>query len=785
MNREFSQEGAAAPTCLADAALPPVAAEWPGAVSTRPRTAHGGALVVSFTATLFVSALLLFLVQPMVGKMILPMFGGTPAVWNTCMVFFQAVLLAGYAYAHVTTVWLGVRRQAVIHLVLLLIPLAALPIAAASGPAPPAAANPAPWLLWRLLLTVGLPFFVVSTSGPLLQRWFAGTAHPSAGDPYFLYAASNAGSLLALLAYPLLIEPAFPLDAQAQVWTAGYVVLIVMAAGCAAAVWRTCSPALATTPRRPTGVAATVGIPHTALAVPTLRRRAHWVVLAFVPSSLMLGVTAHITTDLAAVPLLWVIPLALYLLTFVLVFAKRPPIPLAVNVRLLPFVMLPLALLTFLELRAAGWLLVPLHLFVFFVAAMVCHGRLAGSRPSAGHLTEFYLWMSVGGVLGGLFNAIIAPLIFATVVEYPLVMVLACMMMPRRGTAPDTARTKRLDVALPIALAVVAGAIMVGLQTAGITQGVFGRLFAFGVPAIICFSFKDRPLRFGLGFGVLLLTVSYYAGLEKGHRLHVERNFFGTKRVEVAAGGRLRVLVHGRTKHGIQSTDPARSDEPLAYYHRTGPVGDVFDGLSESRPTARVAIIGLGVGAIAAYAEPDQHFTFYEIDPGVARIAADTRYFTFLAHCRAPCDVVLGDGRLTLGDAPDRQYDLIILDAFSSDAIPTHLLTREAVELYLEKLADDGLLVFHISNRYLGLEPILGNLAREMDLVCAARADLAVRQDEQAEGKLPSHYAALARTAEDLGNLLDHPLWKRVPPDPNAPVWTDQYSNILGLFRWR
>ncbi|MHC4066408.1 MAG: hypothetical protein ACYSUI_18175, partial [Planctomycetota bacterium] len=563
----------------------------------------GAVLVAVFATTLFTSALLLFLVQPMVGKMILPMFGGTPAVWNACMVFFQAALLAGYAYAHATVAWLGVRRQVALHPLVLLIPLVALPIGFASGASAPTDANPVLWLLGLLAVSVGLPFFAVATSAPLLQKWFAGTGHPDAKDPYFLYAASNCGSLLALLGYPLLFEPSFKLAEQSAFWAGGYVVLVAMIGVCALLVRRlTLAAGRGPTHRAPSSAADLPAIKPD-ISSPTMRRRMWWVVTAFVPSSLMLGVTTHITTNLAAVPLLWVIPLAVYLLTFVLVFARKPRLSHAAMARLLPFVILPTAVLTFLDLQRMGWLLIPLHLAMFFAAAMVCHGELARSRPSARHLTEFYLWMSVGGVLGGLFNAVLAPVVFRSVAEYPIAMVLACFLLPRRSRAADRPLARRLDLLLPVVLALVAGGIILGLQASDLKPGALTRALAFGLPAMLCFSFKERPTRFGLGFAVVLVAVAYYAGLQKGTPLHSERNFFGVKRVVGDSERNLRILVHGSTSHGSQSMDPKRSAEPLAYYHRSGPAGDVFSGVAGQGTGRQIAVIGLGVGSMAAYAE--------------------------------------------------------------------------------------------------------------------------------------------------------------------------------------
>src|SRR5262245_44359022 len=381
----------------------------------------------------------MFVVQPMVGKMILPSLGGSPAVWNTCMVFFQAVLLAGYAYAHGTTARLGVRRQAALHLGLLLLPLLALPVAVAADGGPPSDTHPVPWPLALLTLSVGLPFFLVSTSAPLLQKWFAGTGHPAARDPYFLYAASNLGSMLALLGYPILVEPYWPLAEQGVGWAWGYGALVVLTAFCALLLWRAPAAAAADAPADgPDGPPPGWG--------QTLR----WLALALVPSSLMLSVTTYVTTDIASIPLLWVAPLAIYLLTFILVFARRPLLPHRLVVAVAPVAVVLLAAVILCRVTEPVWLLLPLHLLGLFVVALVCHGALAQERPPARYLTGFFLWMSLGGVLGGLFNALVAPQVFSGVAEYPLVLVAACLLLPRRDGAADAAARRR-DLALPLA----------------------------------------------------------------------------------------------------------------------------------------------------------------------------------------------------------------------------------------------------------------------------------------------------------------------------------------------
>jgi hypothetical protein len=728
-------------------------------------------LPVLFALTLLVAAALVFLVQPMVAKLVLPVLGGSPAVWTTCMVFFQAALLAGYAYAHATTAWLGARRQAVLHAALLTLALTFLPVALprdrAHAPAPEA--NPIPWLLGLLMATVGVPFVVVSTTAPLLQRWFSRTGDPAAHDPYFLYGASNLGSMLALLGYPLVVEPNVPLAEQGRLWSAGFALLVVLTWTCAAIVWRSA-----------TGVPPADGDPMVAARWDRARSLEwlRWVALAMIPSSLMLGVTTYITTDIASVPLLWMIPLALYLLTFILVFARRPPLPHSWMVRLLPTVVVPLALIL-----SGGWVqpfLVPLHLLVFFAAAMVCHGELARSRPPAERLTEFYLALALGGMLGGVLNALVAPLVFDRVVEYPLMMVLACLALPGVGRDARRLRERPRDALIPATILVLSAGLATNVLGVSETLvGVAGVMLASGLLILIWLSSARRPLRFALGIGAVLLGCGLSPGVS-GRVVHRERGFFGVLRVTHVEEGNYHRLHHGTTLHGQQCLSPGRRREPLTYFHRTGPIAQVFDAVHARSPGAAIAIVGLGAGTMACYATPDQRWTFYEIDPAVVRIARDPRYFTFLHDCRAASlDIVLGDARLRLQDAPEQGYALIILDAFSSDAVPVHLLTREAVRLYRRKLAAGGIIVFNISNRFIDFNPIMGRLARDAGLVCRIRSDLIVPPNLRRQGKQDSIWAVLAARVEDFGALANDPRW--LPPRLRAgeAVWTDDYSDLV------
>jgi hypothetical protein len=721
-------------------------------------------LIALHALAIFVAAGLLFLVQPMFARMVLPRLGGSPAVWNTCVVFYQATLLAGYLYAHATAVWLGVRRQAVVQLSLLVLACAMLPIVIPRDWAPSADRSTVAALFALLAATIGVPFFVVSATGPMLQRWFATTSDPTARDPYFLYVASNVGSLLALVAYPLVVEPLFTLHAQARLWTGGFTVLIALTGACAVVCGRRDRSEAA----RDVRWAASTPIP--------LARRARWVALAFVPSSLMLSVTTYLTTDLEPIPLLWVIPLAIYLLTFVLVFANPPPVRHRIVVRALPIIVLPLVLVLTEHANRPLLLMMALHLTALFVVAMVCHGELAADRPPAGRLTEFYLWLSVGGVLGGAFNALLAPLLFSSTTEYPITLVLACLLGP--GLSATTGRDLALDVTLPVALGAVTFVLARTAHHAGWVATGTASLLVLGAPTFVCFSFSRRPVRFGLGIGALLVAGVLGGSRRDDVRLTL-RSFYGINEVLDDTDAGFRLLMHGATLHGMQALDPARAREPLAYYHRAGPLGRLFATFVGPRRLATVAVVGLGAGSTGCYADPGQRWDFYEIDPTVERIARDPRYFTYLRDCAPDARVVLGDARLTLA-ATSVRYDLVILDAYSSDAIPVHLLTREALVTYLARLRRDGVLAFHISNRHLDLEPVLADLARDAGLVALVDAETAISAAQARDGRIPSRWLVMARTADTLGGLASDPHW-RVPRNGLGRVWTDEYSNVLAV----
>ncbi|MHB8770636.1 MAG: fused MFS/spermidine synthase [Syntrophales bacterium] len=751
----------------------------------------GASLPALFSLTLFVSAALLFFVELMIAKLILPLLGGTPAVWNTCVLFYQAVLLMGYGYAHIAGTRAGDARQAALHLAILAAASFVLPIAIPGQWAPAAEGSPVGELLLLLAITVGPPFFVLSATAPLLQRWFARTGHPSAGDPYFLYSASNLGSMVALIGYPLWVEPHLRLAEQSWLWSVGYGVIVLLTALCAGALWRYRSSCPAGV--RPEGGGAAEGC--VSGPPPTRGERGRWVLYAFVPSSLMLGVTTFLSTDVAAIPLFWVIPLALYLLSFIIVFARVPALLHRMAILLLPLALLALFFVDFADTDAPKWTAFSVHLVNFFLVCMVCHGEIARRRPAAEYLTEFYLWLSAGGVLGGVFNSLLAPVAFRTVSEYPLVLILAALLLPAGlGARPPAGRSWKGDllfIGTPLLLvplthfltgnSSVASDLYSRLPQLHVTGSTFRTLLGYGVPALICYGlvFLRKPLLFGLGFAALFATVAVAKDLNRDI-VHRERSFFGVLTVTRTMSGTFMSLSHGTTLHGKQWLNPETRSEPVSYYHREGPVGEVFSRLAEEKRIHRIAVTGLGTGSLAAYAAAGQEIDFYEIDPAVKRISTDPAYFTFLSDCRAAWRVILGDARLTLGRAPPRHYDIIILDAFSSDSIPVHLLTEEALALYLTKLARDGVLLIHITNRYVNLAPVLARLCAEGGFACRLRDD---EQDYEI-GKDGSTWVLLARSERDLASLSARDAWQRIEPQDGIAAWRDDFSNILSVFKW-
>jgi spermidine synthase len=717
-----------------------------------------------FALALFTSAALLFWVQPLVAKMLLPLLGGAPSVWNTCMVFFQALLLAGYAYALLLSQRLSLRNQAILHGLLLLIAGLVLPFTLSNRvlASVPTQSSPIGWVLSTLLVTVGPPFLLLSATAPLLQRWFSHSTHKAARDPYFLYAVSNAGSMLALLGFPFLLEPALAVRTQNWIWAVGYAVLVVLVITCA----------ILLNGRR--AETHTTVADHQPVVTVARAQRFEWVLLAFVPSSLMLGVTTFIATDVASVPLIWIIPLALYLLTFIIAFGNKQLIKLPLTSILFPSALLVLGAFVILSPPISVWVTISLHLLVFFLAALVSHQRLAQSRPHVSKLPEYFLWIAVGGVLGGIFNALLAPLFLSTPIEYPAAIVLALLVRPVTAQEQKTKSWWRITFPTFMFVFTFALALVVPrFQMSGKLENALVLL----LPLVLCFALSFRkPIVFALGLAAFMFASIPYLNASVT-TLATERNFFGVWRVTTNPHEQFRRLYHGSTVHGVQLNDEARKCEATSYYHKDGPLGQVF-AVYNSKPVLKpVAATGLGAGTIGTYAAQGQEWDFYDIDPAIVRIASDPRYFTFLSDCtKASYRVILGDARLRLGEAPAGKYGLLIMDAFSSDSVPAHLLTTEAMNLYLDKLSADGVLAFHISNRYLNLEPLLSGLSHRAGLSAFIRRD----DERNVIGRYPTVWVVMARNDSALGMIAQDERWQRVQGDM---VWTDDFSNILSLLK--
>ncbi|HLH97907.1 MAG TPA: fused MFS/spermidine synthase [Xanthobacteraceae bacterium] len=753
-------------------------------------TAHPTrALMATYVAAIFLGAALLFLIEPMFTKMVLPRLGGSPSVWSVAMVFFQAMLLLGYAYAHLLARYASLRGSVLAHAALMIAAALTLPLALGEGRPP--ASGQALWLIGVFATSIGLPFFALAANGPLLQAWFFRSDHPAAGDPYFLYAASNAGSFLALLSYPLLIEPFIPLSSQSRLWAIGFLVLIALIVAGGAWIWHAPSPGrpgrpegepgpIADDPSRGTGlwVPASAGTTHSATDAPTLRDGLIWCALAAVPSGLLIAVTAHISTDVAAVPLLWVLPLSLYLLTLVIVFQRHPLIPHRLAVALQPaFILVLVGVIVFDPVKTIIGM-VAVHCGAFFVNALVCHGELARRRPPGQHLTIFYLWMAAGGMIGGIAAGLIAPYTFSWVAEYPILIVLAGLCRPGLKLPPEP-RSRLAAIGMVLATVLMMVALHAYHPDYEETRfdWIIGSLLGVAV------LFWSAPVPFAACIAVALFIDRLYIDSADTYSV---RSFFGVARVEESADGRFRVLSHGTTMHGAERIRDANGNpvsgrpDLLTYYSDGSAMAQIMDAVRARNPQAiRYAVIGLGTGTLACRAQAADTVHYYEIDPAIIHIARDTGLFHFLSACRSDVPIMLGDARLTLGDAPDGAYDLIYVDAFTSDAIPIHLLTREAMALYLAKLAPHGIVAVHISNRYLELGSVVTGIATANGAVTRLN-DGSDFTENMNEYLFTGTVAAVARQDADFGDLVWSKYWPRQRNDPSQWVWTDDYSNIVG-----
>ncbi len=810
-----------------------------------------------FTLTTFLSALLLFAVQPMFAKMVLPVLGGSPSVWAVAMLFFQAALLAGYCYAHLLLRFVPVVTTGFIHLAVSVLAFIVLPIGLPAWFGEPPAGEPYLWQLGLFSVAVGLPFFAVAANAPLLQAWFASTGHRQSGDPYFLYAASNFGSFLALLGYPLVLEPLIGLRTLSMYWTIGFASLVVALAVAFVFVRRFSSP-------RAEVALSALDDDSAALSV---QQRLAWIGLALVPSALLTAFTNHVSTDVASAPLIWVMPLALYLLTFVLVFRQEPRVLVALALiigaafavslrfvsgrffseaeawtalttaiggsgrailmagvlggvafliaqRFLPItrmgwmrgahlVAIIVSLFAMSQTRYESWFIsATIGIIAFFSSTLVAHRTLYEVRPAPRHLTQFYLWMSFGGALGGLFAALIAPKIFSEVFEYPILVALTMACRPGaveavsegmqslwravRGRLSSPSREqnqRRLDELMVLWVIIANGVLAVFVMDTAIRWlGVYTSLplltaFAWtqslvrplvvwhaqwGAAAMIAAIFSvvvflawRHPSRqLAAAFVMCAAIVMLPSGVR---RSEADRSYFGVYRVYQS--GDYNVLMHGTTLHGAQRTrndvgEAILDTSPTTYYHPKSPMARsvelVREHISPKGGTARFGVIGLGTGSLSCHASAGEKWRFFEIDPVMVRIATDPGNFSYLANCQpTPPDIVIGDARLTLAKEADASFDLLIVDAFSSDAVPIHLMTAEALKLYLDKVGPNGIAVLHVSNRYLDLDGVLAATAK---LVPGAHG--IVISDDTAEGGYGSTSSTIVVFSRNEASLV-------------------------------
>jgi SAM-dependent methyltransferase len=733
--------------------------------------------IAAFAIALFSSATLLFMIQPQYGRLVLPLLGGGPMVWATALVFFQTALLAGYLYAHLLQK-LPLKAQLGVHLALLIAAGLTLPISVPAD-VTPSATYPALWLLGFMAMTVGLPFLALSAQAPLLQRWLLAAA-PGA-NPYPLYAASNAGSLIGLLGYPLLIEPRFDLASQGSGWTLAYWVmtgLIALTAILAARGHASSGPTVVTTP------------------APGWRDQLSWLVLAALPSGLLVAVTTHLTTDMVALPLMWVPPLALYILTFIIVFAARPIPSIGTALYLAPFALILFAAsLYHLEDFGAIWGVV-ICLSLYFLIILACHGALVARRPDPQHLTGFYLIMSLGGAIGGGATALLPPMLFTWKPEIAILTGLAAAALAWVGIGPAMRRSlprpfqifsgerwKLLgDILIPTVTLALSWLFVNATPGADPLRRAMTLVPLLGGLILLTYVSRRQPVRFGLTIVSCLLAFGLWGKLIDGGKLYSERNFFGAFYVRDYPSSDARLLVHGTTVHGAQSLSPTLKLMPLTYYAPGSGVADVLKGSS----APQVGLVGLGTGALACYATPGQTYTFFEIDPAMVDLATKSGLFTYVPQCTPKARIVIGDARLTLAREPNGKYDVLVIDAFTSDAIPLHMITAEAFAMYRAKLKPDGVLLVHISNRVLDLKPVLAAVAEAkgwQTRILTFEPDDGITFGQYVTQSVWVAFGApnLTRAPFDADAALRG--WEALPAKPGFRLWTDSYANVLGVVK--
>lgn len=722
-----------------------------------------------FTVTILLSACLLFLVQPLFARMALPLLGGTPTVWAVAMCFFQGTLLVGYAYAHFLRNFTPPLFALIIHSLVLFAAFAMLPFSAPVSSEPISGISAGVTLIWLYTKSIGFPFFALSATAPLLQSWFGRTHHAQASNPYFLYAASNIGSIGALLVYPLLIEPLLGLESQARIWTFMFSILMIAITVCGHLhLQNQVAPNAA-------------NVANGNSEIITAGRRFYWVVMAFVPSALLVAWTNYLTADIASAPFLWLPPLVMFLLTFVLEFRDRPfirgcflamaqglsvPMALVFQFGLAPYALLP-------AIAVSG--------LAFMASALICHRQLYNSRPSAGRLTEFYMLMSIGGVCGGLFVSIISPLVFTTNIEYPLLLITALVL--RQKLDPPESKNELPFSVRSVALVL---AVVVGLFTAS---------------SIFAAAFYSNPLELAvLGtIPVILLMKRLYLlavmaaciipvlmSVGRLNEVTTIRNYFGILNVQNVPDTGMRLLRHGTTVHGAQRLAELASGfsglpQPLTYYTRTGGITRALvakqDQLRLAGKSGAIGVIGLGTGAMSCYRRANEDWTFFEINPDMISIAQNPHYFTFLSKCGSGIKMVEGDARITIAAQPAKIFDYLLIDAFTSDSIPTHLLTVEAVQAYKKHMKHDGLIVFHLSNRFMDLLPYVAATVAKAEPSMQNRVLVDQTSAEGGIAATPS-VSMVFSTDQQVLEMIDKEFGaKHIQPPNIVGPWTDDFTN--------
>lgn len=726
-----------------------------------------------YTLALGIGAFLLFWIQPLVGKTLLPLLGGAPAVWMVCMLFFQTVLLAGYLYTHLGVVYLGPRRFMYVHIGMLLVSLLWLPFYFESTLTPPASEHPGLWLFGLMLLKLGVPAITLSATAPLLQNWFGYTKHKRAQRPYFLYAISNVGSLLGLALFPFVLEPAFNITEQYWLWAVGFGTLTLL---CLAA-------------SRLTKLPKTIKVADGSKI--SWKEKLAWCAMSFVPCGLMLASTTSVAIDLGSFPLLWIVTLGLYLITFIIAFAKTYS-PAMINrmgiVGLLAVCMVAVSLMNFSGLALTSKLMI-IKISCMFIIALAIHMRLAASAPNKAYLTHFYLWMSLGGALAGLFNSLVAPLAFDRFVELHVFLVGAALMLPL--VVPQN-RWKWITVASVIGCVISLVVLSLVIYNIHSSQPIQlmrpSRWWLFAAPIALLFAMSTH--RYVTRFVLVAIVLSSPWFIRNDPNVVMQsRNFFGIHKVVDVPYVKTRILFNGTTLHGAQLYGDGQLRTLTSYYHESGPLGQAMNALPHLKnPETPLAFVGLGVGTVACYGVPGQKVVFFEIDPAVYDIAKNPSYFSFLDSCDPQSEVRIVDGRLGLLNDTEHKYGAIVVDAFSSDAIPVHLITDEAVQLFMNRIDDMGLVLFHISNRYYDLMPVLARIAEKNDYLTLFQSFVPAAGDRMSANA--SEWVVFAKSPKAVAHLISYGkvcpstgfrenCWQEVQTHPNVGLWTDQFSSPL------